>query len=519
MHSHSHQSTGEHRAGMTTLFMTEMWERFSFYGMKALLVPFLMTAAIGYSESAAKEILGGYVLWVYLAPLFAAVIADRFMNMRQSIYVGAIVMAVGHFAMAFDGLIFVGMALIVAGNGFFKPCATNMVGDLYPEKHPWRTSAYSVFYFGINLGATLSPFVCGLLRDHYGFHYGFAAAGIGMLVGLLTFAAFEPKLGIAGLRPEEKRGESGEIRMAAGGWRKVALASAGTVVLVGGAILLIPDLLNAVWTPTWLFGETISDTVKFLVRMALVAVLLWVYVKAAPKEANPRPLTEVDRDRIKVIMAVSFAMFFLVIALEQSGGSLNLFAKNFTSETLFGVRIPYEFYQAVNPIWVMTLALSGAWFWGKVESKGVTDLHKLGPGLILVAVVFLLIQGAQSAAGISGVHDPAAAGVGTRVSPVWLIAIYFFIAAAEVCISVTGLSAVNKLAPAHMKAFFTAVFFMSIAVGGYLAGTIDGILKELNLPPWWTLAAVCIALGLVYMATAGRMIKLAHGALDTAKRQ
>lgn len=490
-----------HRWGMTVLFSTELWERFSFYGMKALLVPFLMQA-FQYEAAQAKEMLGTYILLVYLSPLFAGIICDRFLNLRMSIYVGALVMALGHFAMAFKEATFIGMALIIAGNGFFKPCATNMVGALYPENHPWRSSAYSMFYFGINLGAFISPFACGWLREHYGFDWGFVVAGVGMLISLLTFLCFEQKLGVAGLRESEKallQGRGG--RMPVERWGGVLFVSLVTSVIVV-ALALSGSVLSVVWTPTWILGEKPSPTILFLTRMAVILVLLFIYTKLVPKSAESRPLTYQEKDRIWVVGAVSLSMFLLVIALEQAGGTLNLFAKDKTQPDILGIAIPYEFYQAVNPLWVMALTLVGAWLWSKLDARGISDLHKLGPGLLLVSVAFFLLRGAE-----------AVTANGDKASPLWLIGIYGFIAAGEVCISVIGLSAVNKLAPKHMQAFFTALFFLSIAVGGYLAGTVEEILKELGVEPWLTLGLVCVGFSVVAMAGANSLRRRSHGIL------
>lgn len=486
------------RSGMWILGQTEMWERFSFYGMKALLVPY-MVLTFGMDDASAKEILGTYVLLVYLAPLFAGIIADRFLNLRQSIYIGALTMALGHFAMAFESLTYVGMALIICGNGFFKPCATNMVGQLYGEDHPWRSSAYSLFYFSINLGAFISPLVCGWLQTHYGYHFGFAAAGFGMLFGLLTFWLREDRLGQAGLRTQGVDPAPGVTRIGGKQWTTVWILSAATAAIVTG-MALGKSALAFFWTPTWLLGESPSATTLFIARMAVVGILLYIYTKLVPKTAETRKLTSDERQRILVIGAISFAMFFLVIALEQAGGTLNLFAQNQTEKTVFGVEIPFIFFQSINPLWVMALTWVTAWLWPKIEARGVTDLHKLGPGLLLVSAAFFIQWGAFRAA--EG---------GNLVSPLWLVAIYGFISASEVCISVVGLSAVNKLAPKHLKAFFIAVFFMSIACGGYLAGTVDAILAELGFSPWILLGLICAGLAVLYMVSANKLLRFAHG--------
>jgi POT family proton-dependent oligopeptide transporter len=475
-----------------------MWERFSFYGMKALLVPY-MVLTFGLDDAAAKEILVTYVLLVYLAPLFAGIIADRFLNLRQSIYIGALTMALGHFAMAFEPLTYVGMALIICGNGFFKPCATNMVGQLYPEDHPWRSSAYSLFYFSINLGATISPIVCGWLQSHYGYHFGFAAAGFGMLFGLITFRLREDRLGRAGLTVKGEEPPAGVTRISGKQFKTVWILSLATSAIVT-VLALGKSALAIVWTPTWLLGDSPSSTTLFLVRMAVVGILLFIYTKLVPKTAETRKLTSDEKQRILVIGAISFAMFFLVIALEQAGGTLNLFAQNQTQKMVFGWEVPFIFFQSINPIWVMLFTWITAWLWPKIEARGVTDLHKLGPGLLLVAMAFFIQWGAFRAA--EG---------GDLVSPLWLVGIYGFISASEVCISVVGLSAVNKLAPKHLQAFFIAVFFMSIACGGYLAGTVDAILAELGVNPWITLCLFCVGLAGVYMVSANRLLRYSHG--------
>ena len=484
--------------GIPFIIGNEAAERFSFYGMKALLVPY-MVLTYGMDDASAKEILGTYVLLVYLAPLFAGVIADRFLNLRQSIYIGALTMAVGHFVMTFEPLVYVGMALIICGNGFFKPCATNMVGQLYADDHPWRSSAYSLFYLSINVGAIFSPIACGWLQSNYGYHYGFAAAGVGMLFGLTTFWLREDRLGRAGLSVAGELPAEGVTRISGRQWTTVWILSAVTMVAVS-AMALGKSVLGIVWTPTWLVGEGASATTLFLVRMAVVGILLFVYTKLVPKTAETRKLTGDEKERILVIGAISFAMFFLVIALEQAGGTLNLFAQNQTQTTVLGWDIPFIFFQSINPAWVVAFTLVTAWLWPIIEARGVTDLHKLGPGLLLVSIAFFIQWGAFRAAEGDDL-----------VSPLWLVGIYAFISASEVCISVVGLSAVNKLAPKHMQAFFIAVFFMSIACGGYLAGTVDAILAELGVDPWLTLGSVCVGLAGIYMVSANRLLRYSHG--------
>jgi POT family proton-dependent oligopeptide transporter len=390
------------------LFFTEFWERFSYYGMRAILMFYMVKpvteGAVEFPQTKAALIYGTYTMSVYLTALPGGFIADRFLGAKLAVLVGGVIIALGHFSMAFPSIptFYAGLVLIAIGTGFLKPNISAMVGGLYQENDSRRDSGFSIFYSGINLGAFLSPIVCGFLAQSGTFqrflssvgidpktswHWGFAAAGVGMTFGLVTYLSFRRRLANVGLKPKE----------------------------------------------------------RMRVRT----------------ESVDQPLTREDWLRIAAIFV--FFLFSIIFwgVYEQAGSTLSLFADKFTHNVVFGMGFPPSYYQTLQAIFVIMLSPVFAWIWIRLGRREPSSPAKFAYGLFFVGLSILLMVPASML---------AASG---PVSPLWLVGVYFISVIGELCLSPVGLSTVTKLAPAKFVGIMMGVWFVSIALGDFLAGLIS----------------------------------------------
>ena len=296
-----------HPKGLYVLFGAEMWERFSYYGMRALLVLYL-TKHLHYVRKDALLLYATYTSLVYLTPLLGGYLADKFLGQRKAILVGGIVMAMGHFAMAFEPLLHLALCLLMLGNGFFKPNISTMVGNLYPQGDARRDGAYTIFYMGINLGAGISPIVCGYLGEKIGWHYGFGAAGIGMVLGLISFLSFQQYL-VGGFPPG--REEAGIATLTAMDWVHVVLVSLICLGVAYGAGLGLPAFLP--------YSKVVVPAIAALYGLAMLVVFFRAMTASDKADRE-------DWQRIAVILIVSLFSIVFWMGFEQAGGTLNLFA-------------------------------------------------------------------------------------------------------------------------------------------------------------------------------------------------
>ncbi|SMO68539.1 peptide MFS transporter [Solitalea koreensis] len=410
------QSQKGHPKGLYVLFGTEMWERFSYYGNRALLTLFL-TKALFFDKQMASALYGNYTSLVYLTPLIGGYVADRYWGNRRSIMVGGILMAIGQLLMFFSGhyytnpslftpFLYAGLGLLILGNGFFKPNISTMVGQLYEPQDSRKDSAYTIFYMGINLGAFIAPLACGLVGDtgsSADFKWGFLVAGVGMVLGLIMFHFLKDKYIVT---PEG---------VAIGGKPEKAVKSTdGTVK---------PDA----------------------------------------------PLTSIEIQRIAVIIILAFFVVFFWAAFEQAGASLNFFAEEQTNRELFGFTVPASWFQSVNAFFVISCAPLFAMLWTYLGKKGIEPSSplKMAIGLLLLSLGYLYIA--------FGVKDVAAT---TKVSMMWLVGMYAMHTFGELCLSPIGLSMVNKLAPAKFASLLMAVWFLANAAANKFAGVLSGYYPE-----------------------------------------
>lgn len=398
-----------HPRGLTTLFFTELWERFSYYGMRAILVLYMVApvaqGGLGFDTKHATSIYGTYTMSVYLTALPGGLIADRFLGARLAVLLGGIVIALGHFSMVFHSMtsFYSGMVLIALGTGLLKPNISAMVGGLYSENDPRRDSGFSIFYMGINIGAVLAPLVVGFLAQHEGFkafvasmgfdpstswHWGFGAAGIGMTVGLIIFVL--------------KRKQ-----------------------LVG-------------------VGERLRNR------------------KKADEPVANRPLTSSDWKRIAAIFIFFLFTILFWAAYEQKGASLNLFAKGLVRTEVFGFRFPSSWLQSCTPFFVIILAPIFSMLWIRMGKRQPSSPVKFTLGLLFIGLAYVLL-----------VPGAALTAYG-KISPLWLVGLYFLEVVGEMCLSPVGLSTVTKLAPVKLVGIMMGVWFLAASFGSKLAGYLSG---------------------------------------------
>ena len=400
-----------HPRGLATLFFTEMWERFSYYGMRALLMLYMVGSVqqpgLGFGERRAATIYGIYTMAVYLAGIPGGWLADRVLGHYRAVFLGGCIIAAGHFSMAVPGLPFfyLGLGLIVIGTGLLKPNVSSMVGSLYTRDDKRRDAGFSLFYMGINLGAFIAPLICGWLGQSANWHLGFAAAGFGMIIGLIQYVA--------------------------------------------GRKYLTPVSQDEPVQATAAATDTAPQTDGI---------------------APNRGLTGTDWARIGAIAILTLFALLFWAGFEQAGSSLTLFADRGTRLSVFGWQFPSSWFQSVEPLFVIVFSPVFAWIWLRLARSGKepSSPAKFTLGLFFLSLSFALIIPAAMA------FD---SGKG-RVSPWWLIGLYFLQMVGELCLSPVGLSMVTKLSPARLVGLMMGVWFFATAMGNYVAGWIAGFLQD-----------------------------------------
>ena len=446
---------GGHPSGLSTLFFTEMWERFSYYGMRALLTLYmtksLAEGGLAFDEKHASMIYATYVSSVWYLPLIGGWLADRILGARRATLIGAIVIACGHYSMAIDALpaFYIGLILIACGTGLLKPNISAMVGQLYKQGDQRRDAGFSIFYMGINLGAFFSPFVTGFLAQHElsrrfivslglnpnnSWHWGFGAAGVGMTLGVIQYVIGRRRLSHVGLKPERRERSEAAAEPESTDYVTWGLAVAGAVI--GGAGGLY-------------FGDA-----GFLSALFPCVVLFWIGYLAG----TARLLKGDELRRILVIFILFVFSIIFWMTFEQAGSSLTLFADRLTRNAILGQSFPSSWFQSVQPFFVWTLAPVFAVIWQRMGERQPSSPAKFALGLLFAGIAFVIISIASLLTG------------GGLVSPLWLVVVYLFQSFGELCLSPVGLSAVTKLAPARMVGLMMGVWFLSISIGSYIAG-------------------------------------------------
>jgi proton-dependent oligopeptide transporter, POT family len=472
------------------LFLTEMWERFSYYGMRALLVLYLVNS-LKFARADALQIYATYTSLVYLTPILGGFLADKWLGRRRAVLIGGIVMAAGHFAMAFEPMLNYALGMLIIGNGFFKPNIATIVGGLYRENDPRRDGGFTIFYMGVNTGAFLAPLVCSSLGEKIGWHYGFAAAGVGMVIGVLTFCWTQTKLGALGFPPGRQVDQNS--RLTQGDWVTVALTS---VVLL--ALVFVVELLWGFVNPAQ-FGVTPFQACLYLLgAAALFVVGRHFTIKNKAADA----LTSVEIQRIAAILIMGVFVVFFWMGFEQAGGTMNLFADKQTDRVVMGWEIPAGWFQSLNPIFIVMLGPLFAmfWFWLDTSRYRLSTPAKLGWGMIILGFGFIVLAIAQSSADADG-----------PVGPMWLVIVYLLHTMGELCLSPVGLSMVTKLAPARLVSLMMGIWYTANFVANYFAGILENLLNGSGIPLYWFLVGSSIGAGVLLILITPLIKKLMHG--------
>jgi proton-dependent oligopeptide transporter, POT family len=440
------QTSSAHPRGLYTLFFTEMWERFSFYGMRALLVLFMVDAVrggMGMDDRMAASIYGLYTAGVYLAALPGGWVADRLLGARQAVWYGGIIIALGHFSLAIPTTetFYLGLMLVVVGTGLLKPNISTIVGMLYPEGGARRDAGFTIFYMGINIGAAIGPLICSFLGEKVNWHYGFGAAGIGMVLGLIQYRLTAKHLGTAGEPPVTTAGANRRD------WR-VLYGAVVVIAAVTGLGLSRLITINPV---------ALARSSTLVIVAIAVAYFIYAFLFAGLDRLEKRRLG------VMAVLFVAAAMFWA--GFEQAGSSLNIFAEQHTVRTVAGWVAPAGWFQMLNPVFLIALAPMVASVWVGLARRQLNPSLpvKFALGLLLLGLGFLVMAGAAR-----WVVE------GHQVWPTWLITTYLLHTLGELCLSPVGLSSVTKLAPARLVGQMMGLWFLATSLGNLIAGLVAG---------------------------------------------
>jgi len=462
-----------HPKGLYFVFTTAMSERISYYGMRAIFTLYLIKALL-MDKELASSIYGNYTGLVYLTPLIGGYVADRYWGMRRSILWGAILMLAGQMFMFFSALyyqnsdlahwlMYIGLASLIFGNGFFKPNITTMVGSLYEPGDKRLDAAYTIFYMGVNVGAFIAPLLAGYLGDTGNpadFKWGFLAAAVGMFLSLILFIGWKNKFLI---------GPNGE---------QLGLVAASKVESNKSEKDKAPaksSSQNIKEFIIWAFGlVALFSLFHFAFEFDLIGAFIFSLCIIIPAYViTDRSLTKIEKQRIAVIYMIAFFVIFFWAAFEQAGASLTYFADEQTNRDIFGWTMPASYFQSFNPVFVVVFAPLMSWLWLKLGSKNMEPASptKQAMGLFLLSVGYLVI-----ALGVHGVEP------GVKVSIMWLTGLYFIHSMGELMLSPIGLSMVNKLAPIRFASLLMGIWYLSMATANKFAGMLSGLYPEAGKP-------------------------------------
>ncbi len=496
-----------HPVGLSTLFASEMWERFSYYGMRALLVLFLTsTFASGGFEMAeldAFTVYGIFTGLVYVTPIIGGILADKVLGQRKSIYIGGLTMAIGQFLLAASAwlhgagtdmelrqtLFYAGLGILIAGNGFFKPNISTMVGEMYDNNDPRKDGGFTIFYMGINIGAFLSPLVAGKLGEQVAWQYGFLSAGAGMVLGTIWFFLRSHTLGHIGMPPKVK---AERVRLVIKDWVSILIYVGSVVALIFGVIIGWGAMPSAV-----------STTLIYILAIGGVVVLGLNIVKGTSGSA--------EWSRIAVILILALFNVFFWAGFEQAGTTFNLFARDNTQRLIGSFEIPATWFQSVNAIFIVLFAPVFSVLWT------VLDKRKLNPntpmkfawGMIMLALGFVVMAFA---------YTRSTSGDEVRlVSPLWLCLVFLLHTFGELCLSPIGLSMVTKLSPPKLVSTMMGIWMGSWAAGNFVASQMKAIsikLQEVigaDIQVFWMIAIQSAIIAVILVILSPWLKKMMHG--------
>jgi POT family proton-dependent oligopeptide transporter len=468
-----------HPRGLSTLFFTEMWERFSYYGVRTLLVLYMTSSVenhgLGLSVGVAGAIYGLFTSCAYIFSLPTGWIADRFLGHRKAVLLGGLLISLGNFGILIPstGPFILALLLKAIGTAFLKTSCTTVVGMLYGERDNRRDAGFTLYYVGINVGAFFAPLICGYIGQTYDFRWAFAVSGTLMLVGLGQFVATQNYLGDAGIVPSTPATSSD---------RKLLWAGSAVLAVTVAALAMLG-------TPI----EAVADGFAALLLIAVLATFGGLIFSPG--------FTPVERKRIYVILVLFVASALFWGIFEQAGSTLTLFADRSTNNSLFGYDFPSTWFQSLNPILIWVLGPLLAWWWVKSGDRNPSLVTKFAFGLFGAGGGFLLMMLAAQAAGPTG-----------KVSPMWLAGVYLIHTVGELCLSPVGQSAISKLAPARIAGMVMGVWFLSVSVGNFAAGYMARFYESMPLDQLVGYSgAAGVGLGLVLLLISKPITKLMGG--------
>ena len=440
-----------HPKALFILFFAEMWERFSYYGMRTLLTLYMVKVMFEHlgtgADAKSLAVYGSYTSMVYLFPILGGIVADRFFGFRRAILFGGILMSLGHFSLAVMGfvdetnqvLFFLSLALIIVGNGYFKPNISSFLGKFYDDNDNRKDSAFNLFYMGINVGALLSTLTVGYIGETINWHLGFGLAGIGMLIGLIVFWINQDKLEGKGLVHKEYDRDKQFLGL-----------STNTLILIG-SLVLIP-----------VFSLLLGKNELFSKILLVVGLGIFGYLIFSGLQMISRG-EKVSGQRIFVIVVLAFFNIIFWALFEQAGGSLTIYAEKFVNRDILGTEVPASVLQSFNALFIVLLAPVFAWLWQKLQKvkKDPNTPLKFVLGLVFLALGFWVIVFASN-----NLQD------GGKVALIFLMVMYLFHTVGELCLSPIGLSMITKLSPAKMVGFMMGVWFLSFSLANNLGGII-----------------------------------------------
>ncbi len=464
--------TKGHPKGLYLLFVTEMWERFSYYGMRALFVLYMVQALL-FDKEFASQVYGSYIGLVYLTPLIGGYVADRYWGNRRSIIVGALIMALGQFslfisacyfqeAMLAKWLMLCGLGLLILGNGFFKPNISIMVGDLYRPDDKRKDSAYTIFYMGVNAGAMLAPLFCGFVGNTghpEDFKWGFLASSVGMLIGAAVFQLLKSKYLIApdghqlGIAPKRADKVKKEAETDHGAQRRN--------IIMAVSIIALSMLFSVNWENMEAGIFAGADWIGSIIYATTIVMPLVII--------TDKSLTHTEKMRIGVIYIIAFFVIFFWSAYEQAGASLTFFADEQTDRHIGSWEMPTAYFQSFKPTMIVIFAPIFAAFWSFLNKRGLEPSSpcKQAIGLLLLAAGYLII-----AFGVKDVQP------GVKVSMLWITGLYWFFIMGELCLSPIGLSLVYQLSPVRFSSLIMGVWYLSSSAANKFAGLLSSFYPE-----------------------------------------
>ena len=474
-----------HPRGLSTLFFTELWERFSYYGMKAILAYYLYYSAaqggLGVDKSAALSLVAIYGSSVYMAGVGGGWLADRVFGSQRAVLYGGVLIMLGHIALALPiGLagVYAGLILIVLGTGLLKPNVSNIVGGLYDQHDPRRDAGFSIFYMGVNLGAFVAPLICGFLGQQINWHLGFGAAAVGMAFGLVQYQLGRKNLGELSDRPANPLPDEDRGRILG---RIVGVSAAVVVVLV---LLIVLGVLS---------GE---GMVNLLSVLSVVLPIVYFTVMMRSDKTTP-----VERTRLIAYIPLFAAAVFFWLLYEQTSTVIAAFADTSVRNSIFGLEFPPSFFQSINPVMIIVFAPLFALLWTRLGTRQPATPRKFSGGLLFIGLSFLVAMAASQ----SGGPDD-------KVSPLWLVLVFFVMTCGELMLSPVGLSVTTKLAPRAFAAQTMGLFFLSSAAGqGIGAQVVKWYSDDTAVAYFGILGAIALGLGVLLLVLAPKIKELMAG--------